>query len=42
MIFISKLTISSHSFLINCDKQHPYRKEIKAIDYNITILAMPL
>lgn len=40
--FMSKLTISSISFLINCDKQHPYRKEIKAIDYNITILAMPL
>ena len=40
--FMSKLTISTISFINNCDKQHPYRKEIKAIDYNITILAMPL
>ena len=38
---MSKLTISSISFIINCDKQHPYRKEIKAIDYNITILSIP-
>ena len=40
LLFI--LTISTISFINNCDKQHPYRKEIKAIDYNITILAMPL
>ena len=32
----------SISFLINWDKQHLYKKEIIAIEYNITILAMPL